>query len=289
MIDDSKIKELIDQYQKTEEGYDEIVIMISDFVYNYPRIKYQRNEDDCSDFYLYFFERFQNALNKYQVEDVLFVSWLMIVLKNHFINWIKKRSKEKNTISLEDMPAHINLAEKDSSNEEEIVESKKETIKEILNSLPKKVRVVMKLHYFYYFDGDDLINISHIFNKDIHQLIEKHDSILNKLLPQYEKQQALMDDINTNFAKITEYRDKLHHLSQNAKSETHINEMERLKTQITKRQNRQKNLTDQFNRFYISVPTQDMSDLLGITVNAIHNLIYRGKLILKEKLTGLEQ
>ena len=279
-IDDERIKQLISIYQQRGDGYKEIVEVTSQYIYNFPLIKFKADEDMCGDFYLYFMERFDKLLLKYDIMDCRFTSWLIVVLTGHYFNWVKKVAKNtshKHVVFLEDFLAH-NIDQEIHSSEGRD-ETTKELLSKVLNSLPVKLKIVMKLYYFDFFEGADLKEISEIYNKEIPLLIQKYDHILDHVSTQYIKEKELQDELNKAYHKLLQGEENLAKQMEKLSGE----ERGQLTMKIEKYKERHMRLLAQYKKFRITVKYELMSDLLGVKENAIHNLVYRGKSLLKQK------
>ncbi len=284
-INDAQIKELIIEYQQSGDRLEEIILALSEYIYNYPKIVHQQREDVCGDFYLYFFEKLPSALLKYDVRDCHFTTWLSVVLLRQYLNWVKKNKREsiKSIVYLEDFVSggenHTAQIFKSSLDQE----IRDQEILDILNSLPKKVRVVTKLHYFDFFEGEDLKEISKLFNRNLSDLIEGYDKILHHVFEQHEKENELMDKLNSAYSQTVYYKEKLKHLGDEdkykEKREEYLRKIQLYEIRLEKH-------TISIRRFYVSVKNVRISDFLGIAVNAVHNLVHRGKILLKDKLEG---
>ena len=274
-IEDHKIKELIEEYQNSGESLSKIIQMVSEFVYNFPRIRFNQTSDVCGDFYCYFFQKLPPLLLKYTIQSHPFISWFAVVLRRHYINWGIK-NQNKSLTSTHYIDNYIDHQNHNSSDQSEIDKSE---IKKVMNSLPKKVRVVLKLHFFDFFDGSDLKEASEIFERDPSTLLEKYDALLEYTLTQYEKEKEAISKVNSSYNHLLHYKEMLSKLS-----ESLSDEKEEIENKVAFYQTQHQKAIDHFKRFYISIKPDLISDLLGITTNAVHNLIYRGKRLLKEKL-----
>jgi len=281
-IDDAHIKALVMEYQKSGRGYSQIVQVLSEYIYNYPMIRFRQSEDVCGEFFIYFFERLSTALMKYNVMDCQFKSWLLKVLRMHYLNWAKKSKREslKSVLYLEDFVTSGEYLAKSEFNSPFEKENLRFTIiKKIIDSLPKKVRIVLKLYYFDFFEGADIKEISLIFKQDFSILMSKYEKILASVLSQYEKESELINKLNITFNQLLKYKEKLNLLN-NEK----LIEKNEIINKINSLELRHEKTLEKFRKFHVSVKGETISDFLGVSLNAIHNLVFRGKALLKEKL-----
>ena len=93
-LNDARIKERITRYRETgqERFWKDILDMVSPLIYNYPFKVRMHNEDDCSEFYCYILERLSSIISGYRITAARFTTWLFIVLRRRYYNWLKSRS-----------------------------------------------------------------------------------------------------------------------------------------------------------------------------------------------------
>lgn len=279
-IDDQKIKELIGHYQKTGESFSEIANLVAKYIYNFPQKRFSEGSETCSEFFLYFFERFDKLLMKYNERECRFTTWLVVVLRNHYLNWVKKNNRHvKMKVSyIEDFLTHNSDEKQEMEISKEDQNKTKEEVLKTINNLPSKVKIALKLHYFDFFEGQDLQEISKIYKKELGILMSKYDHILESVASQYQKENELIDKINSVYSDLLHYQEKIKN------QELSLNQENQESDKLDKLQNRHQNLVKQYRRFYVSVKNELISDFLGTSLNNVHNLIYRGKILLKQKL-----
>ncbi len=79
------------KYQKTGDGYNDILKEISIIIYRYPQRKYGWGEDDCSEFYLFFYRRIMRIIRNYNDVGRNFEAYLYSSLKWQFRIYSRKR------------------------------------------------------------------------------------------------------------------------------------------------------------------------------------------------------
>jgi RNA polymerase sigma factor (sigma-70 family) len=94
-IPDATIKESINRYQGGDaQSRETVITMLSEYIYNYPRIVFGATEDMAGDFYEYIFVRLDTILKGYRETEAKFVTWFTVVLRNRYLNFIRtERSK----------------------------------------------------------------------------------------------------------------------------------------------------------------------------------------------------
>ena len=79
------------RYQKTGDGYNDILKQISIIIYRYPQRKYGWGEDDCSEFYLFFYRRIMKIIRNYNDIGRNFEAYLYSSLKWQFRIYSRKK------------------------------------------------------------------------------------------------------------------------------------------------------------------------------------------------------
>lgn len=82
-------------YQRTGEGYRELLKDASMIVYRYPQKKYGWTGDECSEFYLFFYRRLSRMFTRYHDMGKSFESYLYSVIKWQVRIFIKKNMEIK--------------------------------------------------------------------------------------------------------------------------------------------------------------------------------------------------
>lgn len=270
-IDDRKIKEWISQYQSGVDTFSNIAEYLADFVYNYPQVRHQQDEEVCSAFFLYFFERLAKILLKYEKRNCEFVSWFVVVLRSQYLNWAKKYNKENQLeYQIDDMSL---VKDENRLCENDFYQGA--LIQKAIGELPKKVCLAVKLHYFDFFKGSDLKDIAIVFKRNLDTLIIEYDAILSEIALEKEKEKKIFDKLNQEHYFINEIKNKLLVLEDKDNN---------LTKKLEYHQMRHSKLLNEYKKFYISLSYKSMSRFLGIKENAAYNLVFRAKLLLKKKL-----
>jgi DNA-directed RNA polymerase specialized sigma24 family protein len=68
-----------------------LISAISIFAYNFPSANYKWREDECSDFFLYFFHEIERIIESFNFIDASFESYLIGILKYRIITFVSKR------------------------------------------------------------------------------------------------------------------------------------------------------------------------------------------------------
>ena len=274
-VNEVKIKKLINEYKISKEKnlLIEILKELSIMIYNYPKILFGRDEDDCSEFYLYFIERIENLLLNYDETKASFNTYFNIVLKSRYINWLNKISQERKKklepILIEDLKFQKNIAKelyeiyspdyKYIADQSEISEK----IEKILKKLKVLDYLIIKLCYFP-IDSNTL------------QVLSNHLKIpLKNCYELYEKfyfKYGYTEKVEKALNKITSLKLKLEKLDENIKSG--------LKEKIEKELNEATN--SYFNIKFLGI--KEISQILKIPEGEVYYRLNNSKNILKNYL-----
>ena len=89
------LNSLVVYYQSTGLGLSEIVKRLSLRIYNYPVGKFRASEDDCGEFYLFFYPRLLRTLKHFQDRGKPFEWYLNSVLRWHYKVYCSRKRKDQ--------------------------------------------------------------------------------------------------------------------------------------------------------------------------------------------------
>lgn len=294
VIHDIKIKSLLRKFQSDsddadrEELYNQICELVSDFIYNYPRIKYHKDYDICSDFYIYVLERLYKILHKFNLKGkASFQTWLAVVLFNLWRNYVKSSSYKK---KYEEKIRSLNMGE-DPGVDRDIVLRKTvigisdedsestyvgnyevKSLKECFKRMPKKVRVVVKAHFFELFTSEDIEEAVQAFQLDFMVTLRKYEVMVNKTRDQYEKISDLIDDINSIVYDINLHKEKFKKLEKDE-----INNINEYSKKIERLKETKETKIEKLRSLYIKLSSKEIADFFNTNANSVSNLLHRGK------------
>ncbi len=87
------LKDSVLKYQETGEGLREIIKALSQTIYYYPKNKYGWEEDDCGDFYIFFYPRLIRTLKNFKDQGKPFEWYLNSVLRWQLKSFIVNKRK----------------------------------------------------------------------------------------------------------------------------------------------------------------------------------------------------
>ena len=114
------LNSLVAYYQNTGLGLAEIVKRLSLRIYNYPAGKCRADEDDCGEFYLFFYPRLLRTLEHFQDRGKPFEWYFNSVLRWHYKVYCTQKRKDQTNWAIarnvlfwelpeEDMPISVSL------------------------------------------------------------------------------------------------------------------------------------------------------------------------------------
>ncbi len=186
-VNEKKIINIIEQLRldnSNKSNWRKLIEELSIMIYNYPRIVFNASEDYCSEFYIYVIERLQNFILKYNVKKSSFNTWFNIVLKSHYLNWVKINNKGNNfnIISFDYKPYAssdmdlLNIISYQQWKKEEYKDIEK-TVDRAIESLAVTDKVIIKLLYFTV-DTELLKDISKINKKSVKENFNRYTELL---------------------------------------------------------------------------------------------------------------
>ena len=89
------LNSMVAYYQNTGLGLGEIVKRLSLRIYNYPTGKHQASEDDCGDFYLFFYPRLLRTLSRFQDRGKPFEWYFNSVLHWHYKVYCSRKRQDQ--------------------------------------------------------------------------------------------------------------------------------------------------------------------------------------------------
>jgi RNA polymerase sigma factor (sigma-70 family) len=212
-IPDTKIKGYIRDFKSGEErSYSLIVSMISQYIYNYPRIVFSSDVDACGDFYEYMLRRLRNIINAYRETEAKFLTWFTVVLRNRYLNFL--REKRSKYIAKE----NINLVSFDYQTERfqglynvvgdtrDYGSSGERDYSELVDTIVKNLRDKQRLYFhLYYIDTlrpEDLGFLAVYIGLGFREVLFGIDRIKGSLIEKYEIKRSILQKLTALFYRI---------------------------------------------------------------------------------------
>ena len=282
-IDDNFIKKAVMEYKVSRNviTFKEINNHLSKYIYNYPRKVFGVCHETAMDFYLYYIERIENILLKYNETEAKFITWFTYTLRNGYLNYIdsKKRKEKYKKIEIsmdaplcdrEALTLHDVLYDTKKYSINFITESENDNIEEISlkifnyieDSFSNRDSIIFYIHNLELFINlitKPLMEFFNINYEEAYSIIEKARATY---IHKYNDIIKLQDSIAKINLKISEYKNKglwTVHLA--SKKQNKINKLRAIK---------------------LNVPHSFIAKLFDISVNAITKIINKIKKYLKE-------
>ena len=282
-IDDNFIKKAVMEYKASRSviTFKEINNHLSKYIYNYPRKVFGVCHETAMDFYLYYIERIENILLKYNETEAKFITWFTYTLRNGYLNYIdsKKRKEKYKKIEIsmdaplcdrEALTLHDVLYDTKKYSINFITESENDNIEEISlkifnyieDSFSNRDSIIFYIHNLELFINlitKPLMEFFNINYEEAYSIIEKARATY---IHKYNDIIKLQDSIAKINLKISEYKSKglwTVHLA--SKKQNRINKLRAIK---------------------LNVPHSFIAKLFDISVNAITKIINKIKKSLKE-------
>ncbi len=298
-IDDTTIKQCIQQYQQDESSFSQCGEQLSTLIYNYPKIKYGCNSDHAADYYLYVYKRLPAILKKFTVEDAQFFTWFYIVLHRQYLNF-----KNSLKIQQQKQPQTVSLSELDSKEEEEVLginnwSAEEYTtallgrhskwipvdVNQAIAELPDKLELVFRIHNFSFFNPDSLWIAKEFFNLKVGYLIKKIPVLAEEAAQTKEKNDAIYEQLCSYFDRMIGVQEKLRSLTFKKKGKLEED------SRVVSLQNQQKKWKNQvfaclirYRRSQATVSFETVADFLKISPEKVSHYIYRGRELIKQRL-----
>jgi DNA-directed RNA polymerase specialized sigma24 family protein len=206
------------------------------------------------------------------------------VLRRHFYNWIKAKSSD--VIELPILNSHISDDIKEEivntiSYEEKQPDVRDEKIVSAIETLPDKIKIIIKLHYFDFFKEEDLILVHNEFGGDFVEVIARYHDLKDKVTNRTDRKLSLQEKVNKAYLRIMRLEEiKGHQTGGNAVSEISDN--------ITKIREKHIKALKKLKKSFMTLKNQDIAYLVGISAKNVANLLFRGKKMLRDSLSKIK-
>lgn len=283
-IEDKFIKKAVSEYKASRSviTFKEINNHLSKYIYNYPRKVFGVCHETALDFYLYYIERIENILLKYNEAETKFITWFTYTLRNSYLNYAdyKKRKEKYKKIEVSmDAP----LCDRETLTLHDVLYDSKKYSIDLLNSIN---------------ENDDIENISlKIFNY-IESVFSNRDSLaffihnlelfinfITKPLMKffninYEEAYSIIENARATY--IHKYNDIIKLQDSIAKINFKISEYKSKGLWTVHLASKKQNGIKKLQAIKLNVPHSFIAKLFNISVNAVTKIINKIKKELKE-------
>lgn len=283
-IEDKFIKKAVSEYKASRSviTFKEINNHLSKYIYNYPRKVFGVCHETALDFYLYYIERIENILLKYNETETKFITWFTYTLRNSYLNYVdyKKRKEKYKKIEVSmDAP----LCDRETLTLHDVLYDSKKYSIDLLNSIN---------------ENDDIENISlKIFNY-IESVFSNRDSLaffihnlelfinfITKPLMKffninYEEAYSIIENARATY--IHKYNDIIKLQDSIAKINFKISEYKSKGLWTVHLASKKQNGIKKLQAIKLNVPHSFIAKLFNISVNAVTKIINKIKKELKE-------
>ena len=282
-IDDGKIKKLIERYQNNEAPISTVIEYLTPLIYSYPHIIAGLDEDSCSDYFEYLLTRMEKVISSYCVMDYKFMTWFSVVLRRQYYNWLKSKKNQ-----IQDIP--ILNAPIDGESGDELISflayeeyrstNSFEKLENMINTLPAREKTIMKLHYFSFFQEEDLFELSEIFSLEFQTVLKKYQNYSIPLEQREQKIYSIQEKLGLAYQRLQKLRENRKH------NEIPIDILDDLNKGTETAEKLHNNTLESLKKSFLSLRHEEIADLTGLSVKNVANTLYRGKQLLKEKIVN---
>ncbi|HEB32930.1 MAG TPA: sigma-70 family RNA polymerase sigma factor [Spirochaetes bacterium] len=265
---DSRIKEAVKLYKKGDEkSYTLLIEMLSNFIYNYPRVAFGMSVDTCGDFFEYVLTRMKAILNGYRETDVKFITWFTVVLRNRYLNFVRGK-KLKNRVEEQGGAVSFDYGYESNQSLHNFIGDGKNygeflkfdrLINEIIIDLKEKHRLFFHLYFIETIRPEDISFISIYLDKSFRESLNGISVIRNTMLEKYRLKNKLFQRLNDLYYGILK-----------SQEENNKIEVEKLKKKRNK-------VLDEYKRVKLTPSYESLSQFLGFPIGTVSTGIMRTK------------
>lgn len=159
-IHDEPLERFLREYLK-ERDLREFMTGASDWILDYCRRRLSRDPDEVGDFYLHFYERAERCLNKYlRSPAVSFTGYLAAYLRHEYMNFRRRRRRpHTGELKFEELVPQSMSSAPETALQISGADRLSGELNRILEELPLRQRLVLKLHYGFELGTDELRDI----------------------------------------------------------------------------------------------------------------------------------
>ncbi|KPJ89533.1 MAG: hypothetical protein AMS17_01435 [Spirochaetes bacterium DG_61] len=201
-IPDETIKEHLRALASGKEmSYPKIVSILAQYIYNYPRVIFGADTDQCGDFFEYMLFRLRNILDCYRESEAKFFTWFTVVLRNRYLNFVRaeyvknRAQREMSSVSIDarwgDYSSLHGLIGDSRQYGEQQKEEYDKLIEGIVTNLKDRLRVFFHLYYIETLRPEDVGFLSINLDRSTRTILEGIDMVRNSLTKKYSLKNGL--------------------------------------------------------------------------------------------------
>ena len=287
-IDDNFIKKAVMEYKVSRSvmTFKEINNHLSKYIYNYPRKVFGVCHETAMDFYLYYIERIENILLKYNETEAKFITWFTYTLRNGYLNYIDSKKRKEKYKKIE-ISMDATLCDREVLTLHDVLYDTKKYSMDFINFFNESENDNIKeisLKIFNYIESAFSNRDSIIFY--IHNL-ELFINLITKPLMEffninYEEAYSMIEKARATY--IHKYNDIIKLQDSIAKINLKISEYKSKGLWTVHLASKKQNRINKLGAIKLNVPHSFIAKLFDISVNAITKIINKIKKSLKENL-----
>ena len=283
---------MLNSYKKGFLVKNELVEAVSLYVYKFPSRNYNWNEDECSDFYIYFYPKILRMIDKFELNSIPFEVYLKKTLKMQIKTFAARRTEETaesrilrhkefwpGEYSVQNMHCCENIGDYETPSAGMLISEKLCALKNsgIIKSRSHKKRILML----------GLKHINTLEEKDVSEIIElsgcdslwfksSKQKLTESILMRVERRQKLIERKNRFFCR-------LYYLHEKYAAETADTEKDRISGEICKVKNRIETLAERIKKISSHPTHRDIADVMKIPKGSVDSGLYYLRLYLEKK------
>ncbi|MBN1647793.1 MAG: hypothetical protein JW874_07160 [Spirochaetales bacterium] len=281
------LTEMVLRYQKERKDYSSCFEKISELVYLYPKRKYRWPNEQCSDFYTFFYPLIERIVNRFSYRNSAFEAYLNTYLRYNLKRFIIRQKKQEKYFDIIDhhLLWHRPYSEFDYVSENELeIDSKAGTILGINKNGVIMSESFRKRYLYLVLKNTGRIN-SEMKEKSCQMLDmepEQLDTMMDRLNHGIEKRlkrfNMLSERRNLYVSRIFEYQKRL--LNEDCPTEKN-----RLRNQLMILKKRLGRTNNEISRVQTSPTYREISEILDVPKGSVDSGIY----YLRNRLEGLSE
>jgi RNA polymerase sigma factor (sigma-70 family) len=271
-IPDARIKELLRAHRRGEQDcYEQIVRLVSPYVYSFPRIVFGADQERCSEFYEYMLVRLNRILACYQESEVKFVTWFTVVLRNRYMNFLRENRErfDVGMVSLDgDLPLYSILSDKRDMTVREDT-GLELLIDRIVSFLNQKQRVFFHLYFIETIRPEDIGFLAITLERTVRQVLKGLEQVRGSMADKYRSREKLSERLGSLYLQIVQSQKE---------GRTAVSESLRRKRDRA---------LEQYRRIRMNPSYQSIGTFLGMPMGTVSTGIARMKLAAQNALKEL--